>query len=53
MNNGAYARVFLFALEDGQKIVGRLVLPVRETVKTEAEVGAMELVRGTVIRVSL
>jgi hypothetical protein len=48
MDGGSYARVSLFTLEDDQKVVGRVVLPVRETVKTEAEVAAMELVRGTV-----
>jgi hypothetical protein len=53
MDSGAYAHVFLFTLESDQKVVGRVVLPVRETVKTEAEVAAMELVRGTVPRVLL
>ena len=39
---------FLFTLEDGQKVVGRIALPVCETVKTEAEVAPMVYVRGTV-----
>jgi len=39
---------FLFTLEDDQQLVGRVVLPVRETAKTEAEVASMILVRGTV-----
>jgi hypothetical protein len=53
MDGGAYARVYLFTLEDDQKVVGRVVLPVRESVRTEAEVAAMELLRGTVSRVLL
>jgi hypothetical protein len=53
MGGGAYARVFLFTLEDDQQVVGRVVLPVRETVKTEAEVASMILVRGTVRHVPL
>jgi hypothetical protein len=48
LGGGVYARVFLFTLEDGQQVVGRIVLPVRETVKTEAEVASMVYVRGTV-----
>ena len=48
LGGGAYARIFLFTLEDGQQVVGRIVLPVRETVKTEAEVASMVYVRGTV-----
>ena len=46
MNDGAYARVFLFTLENNLKVVARVVLPVRESLKTEAEVATMELVRG-------
>ena len=39
---------FLFTSEDGQHVVGRIVLPVRETVKTEAEVASIVVyVRGT------
>ena len=49
MDDGAYARVFLFTLENDKKVVGRVVLPVRESIKTEAEVAAMELVRGAVL----
>ena len=45
---GSYARAFLFALENNIQVVGWVVLPVRESIKTEAEVAAMELVRGTV-----
>jgi hypothetical protein len=47
MQTGAYARVFLFTLADDRKVIARVVLPIRETVKTEAEVAAMEFVRGT------
>jgi hypothetical protein len=46
MNDGAYARVFLFSLTNGMQVVGRVILPVRESIKTEAEVATMELVRG-------
>lgn len=46
MNEGAYARVFLFTLQSGLQVVGRIVLPVRESVKTEAEVATMGFVRG-------
>src|SRR4051812_45414086 len=48
IGGGAYARVFLFTLQDGRKVVGRVVFPVRETIKTEAEAAAMELIRGAV-----
>lgn len=48
LGGGSYARIFLFTLEDGQQVVGRIILPVRETVKTEAEVASMVYVRGTV-----
>lgn len=46
MDNGSYARVFLFTLENGMQVIARIILPVRESVKTEAEVAAMELVRA-------
>ena len=46
MDDGAFARVFLFTLENGMQVIARIILPVRESVKTEAEVAAMELVRG-------
>src|SRR5882724_507814 len=49
MNDGAYARAFLFSLANGMQVVGRVILPVRESVKTEAEVATMELVQGTQI----
>jgi hypothetical protein len=47
MQKGSYARVFLFTLADDQKVIAKVVFPVRETVKTEAEVSAMEFVRGS------
>ena len=47
LDAGSYARAFLFSLENGIQVVGR-VLPVRESIKTEAEVAAIELVRGIV-----
>jgi len=46
LNNDSFARVFLFSLENNVQVVGQVVLPVRESFKTEAEVAAMELVRG-------
>ena len=46
MDDGTFARVFLFTLENGMQVIARILLPVRESVKTEAEVAAMELVRG-------
>jgi hypothetical protein len=45
INGGSYAKVYLFTLENDFQAIGRVVFPVRETVKTEAEVAAMELVR--------
>ena len=45
--NGSYARVFLFTVDNDLKVIGRIVLPVREAVKTEAEVAAMDMVRCT------
>ena len=33
----------------GMQVVGRVILPVRDFVKTETEVATMELVRGTLI----
>src|ERR1700691_5850248 len=53
MDDGAYARVFLFSLRNDLQVVGRVILPVRESVKTEAEVAAMELVRGTGVQLLL
>ena len=42
-SDGVYARAFLFFL-DSKKVIAHVVLPVRESVKTEAEVAMMELV---------
>jgi hypothetical protein len=47
MDDGTYARVFLFSLQNNFQVVGCIMLPIRESVKTEAEVAVMELVRGT------
>ena len=44
---GAYARTFLYILQDGLHVVGRIILPARRTLKTEAEVAAMDSIRGT------
>jgi hypothetical protein len=49
IGEGAYARAFLFSLDSGLQVVGRIVLPVRESIKTEAEVATMQLVRGTMV----
>ena len=49
MNDGAYARAFLFSMINGMQVVGRVILPVRASIKTEAEVAMMELVRGNQI----
>ncbi|GLB39087.1 hypothetical protein LshimejAT787_0602490 [Lyophyllum shimeji] len=46
MNEGLYARLFLLKLGNGLEVVGRIALPVRDVVKTEAEVAAMETVRA-------
>ena len=46
MEHRSYARVFLYTLESGQKVIARIVLPVRERFKTEAEVASMNYVRG-------
>ena len=45
LSTGSYAKAYLFTLENNFQAVGRVVFPVRETVKTEAEVAVMELVR--------
>jgi hypothetical protein len=49
MNDGAYARAFLFSLISGIQVVGRVILPVGESIKTEAEITMKELVRGNQI----
>ena len=43
---GAYARTFLYILQDGLHVVGRVILPIRRTLKTEAEIAAMDSIRG-------
>ena len=43
----AYARTFLYILQDGLHVVGRVILPARRTLKTEADVAAMDSIRGT------
>ena len=35
MDDGAYARVFLFSLENNMQVVARVILPIRESLKTE------------------
>jgi hypothetical protein len=44
---GVYARAFLYILQDGLHVVGRVILPARRTLKTEAEIAAMDSIRGT------
>src|ERR1700733_3924598 len=46
MSEGSYARAFLFSPDNDIQVVGRVVLPVRKSMKTEAEVATMQLVRG-------
>ena len=53
MDDGAYARVFLFSLENDMQVVAWVILPVRESLKTEAEVVTMEMVRGKIADVDL
>ncbi len=43
---GAYARTFLYILQDGLHVVGRVILPARRTLKTEAEIASMDSIRG-------
>lgn len=46
LSEGSYARCHLYTLEDGKRIVARMILPAREYVKTESEVASMFLLRG-------
>src|SRR5258706_14941491 len=43
---GVYARAFLYILQDGLHVVGRVILPARRTLKTEAEIASMDSIRG-------
>ena len=47
LDEGAYARAYETSLSTGKKLVVRVVLAVREGLKTEAEVATMDFVRGT------
>jgi hypothetical protein len=47
LNHGAYARAFHYTLENGFQLVARVILPARKTIKTEAEISTMEMVRCT------
>lgn len=46
LGQGVYARAFVYTLSDDRKYVARVILPVRTTLKTEAEVAAMDFARG-------
>ncbi len=46
MDTGSYARLYLFTLKNDFQAVGRIIFPVRETIKTEAEVAVMEVSPG-------
>ena len=46
LQRGAYARTFLYILLGGLHVVARVILPARRTLKTEAEVAAMDSIRG-------
>jgi hypothetical protein len=50
LNHGAYARAFLYTLQNDIQLVARVILPVRETIKTEAEIAAMDMARGLLIQ---
>ena len=49
MNHGAYARVFLYSLENQTSVIGRIILPARGGIKTEAEIAARDSLRGEMI----
>jgi len=49
MIHGVYARVFLYTLENGLQVIARVILPVREGIKTESEIAAMDMMRGKFI----
>lgn len=46
LSEGAYAHVYVTTLKNGPKLAVHVVLPVRDSVKTEAEVATMDSVRG-------
>ncbi|KIP07759.1 hypothetical protein PHLGIDRAFT_70510 [Phlebiopsis gigantea 11061_1 CR5-6] len=46
LDEGAYARAYKASLSTGKKLVVRVVLPVRDGLKTEAEVATMDFVRA-------
>ena len=50
LNHGAYARAFLYTLQNDIQLVARVILPVRETIKTETEIAAMDMARGLLIQ---
>ena len=50
---GAYARTFLYIPQDGRHVVGSVILPARPTLKTEAEIAAMDSLRGTCVLLEL
>jgi hypothetical protein len=48
LGEGMYARAYSATLDDGTKVVIRVVLPVREGFKTQSEVATMDFIRGRV-----
>lgn len=46
LDQGSFARCFLYSLQDGKKLVARIILPARQHVKTESEVATMYFLRG-------
>ena len=46
LQHGSSARVFRYILQDGLHVVAKVILPARRTLKTEAEVAAMDAIRG-------
>ena len=49
---GSYARTFLYRLTNGKSLVARVILPVRDYIKTECEVSSMCFIRGEIPPVS-
>lgn len=46
LGQGRYAKTYLFTLKDDRPLVGRVALPMRDALKTGAEVAVMSTFRG-------
>lgn len=53
LGEGAYARAYRATLHNGSSLVARIAAPVRDGVKTEAEVATMEAISGASAKVSM